>query len=219
MKSLIAFLAGCVCGSVGTLLYLRRDIKKQLEEIQNEAISKDNEDSDEKDKSEKELPFTIGEGGEVDEVRGPINKNDDTRIRMESSKVNTVKTKYDSLVRGYTEPSTGEFLTDEEKDEADLAEIKTRPQFEPIHDMTEFNDPLFDTETYIFFRGDNIFCTDQGVVVERPALLVGTEWTKWIGTVKPNTALVRDNKRLKSIDICIDDGLYSDEYGDYIKED
>ena len=217
MKNLIIFLSGCVCGAVGTLIYLRKDIKQQLEAIENDSLDRNNNsDEDSDDKGSDELPFTVGKENSTDEIREPIAQN----------KVNTTKVKYDSLVRKTMHSDDIELnedlesiSTEEDKDEAFYEELKTHPQFEPIHDMGDYNDPMFDTETYVFYRGDNVFCTDEGTIVEHPALLVGTEWTKWIGEVKPNTALVRDNKRLKSIDIMVEDGLYSDEYGDYIKED
>lgn len=218
MKNLIIFISGCICGSVGTLLYLRKDIQNRMEAMENSSESTENKDE--------ELPFTVGEGGEVDEVRSDgIAINDDTRVREVPNKVNTNKVRYDDLVR---KTMSSEDINAEEdpnddgddpQNEAFYEELKSRPQFEPIYDMSDFNDPNFSTETYIFYRGDNVFCTDNGTIVERPALLVGTEWPNWIGKVKPNTALVRDNKRIKSIDIFVEDGLYSDEYGDYIEED
>lgn len=205
MKNLIIFLSGCIVGSVGTLIYLRKDIEARIE-----AMNAETKESSEETDSDDELPFTVGKGGESERTSG-------------GKTVNTEKMKYDSLVRKTM--SSDDLYEDEEEtndpDENDpfYEELKKRPQFEPIHDMGDFNDPAFDTESYVFFRGDNVFCTDSGTIVDRPALLVGTDWMNWIGEVRPNTALVRDNKRIKSIDILVEDGLYSDEYGDYIKED
>lgn len=220
MKSVIAFVAGCFTGSIVTLICLRKEIKTRITAIQTEAmeaaLSKDKDSKDDSEKDDDELPFTVGEGGEVKE---------DVRVRTSGNSINTSKVKYDALVRKTMSSEDIDDEEDEGEDEADdpqdafYEELKGRPQFEPIHDMGDFNDPNFDTETYVFFRGDGVFCTDEGTIVERPALLVGTEWMNWIGEVKPRTALVRDNKRIKSIDITVEDGLYSDEYGDYIKED
>lgn len=215
MRSIISFAAGCVVGSIVTLLCLHKEIKARMNTIQAEAmkasLKKDEKnESDSKDSDDDELPFTVGKDDE---------KMTDNKIRTPNNPVNTTKIKYDALVR---KTMSSEDIEDSELDDpqdAFFEELKGKPQFEPIHDMGDFNDPNFDTETYVFFRGDGVFCTDEGTIVERPALLVGTDWMNWIGEVKPRTALVRDNKRIKSIDITVEDGLYSDEYGDYIKED
>jgi hypothetical protein len=175
------------------------------------SLKKDKKtENDAKDSDEDELPFTVGKGNE---------EMTDNKIRTPSNTVNTSRVKYNALVRKTMASEDIEDSKPDDPQDAFFEELKDKPQFEPIHDMGDFNDPNFDTETYVFFRGDGVFCTDEGTIVERPALLVGTEWMNWIGEVKPRTALVRDNKRIKSIDITVEDGLYSDEYGDYIKED
>lgn len=215
MRSIISFAAGCVVGSIVTLLCLHKEIKARMNTIQAEAmeasLKKDKKtENDSKNSDEDELPFTVGKDNE--EIT-------DNKIRTPSNTVNTSRVKYNALVRKTMASEDIEDSKPDDPQDAFFEELKGKPQFEPIHDMGDFNDPNFDTETYVFFRGDGVFCTDEGTIVERPALLVGTEWMNWIGEVKPRTALVRDNKRIKSIDITVEDGLYSDEYGDYIKED
>ena len=50
MKNLLIFLFGAACGAGGTLLWLRKDIKKELEKAREEA------------EKAAELPFTMGDG-------------------------------------------------------------------------------------------------------------------------------------------------------------
>lgn len=87
MKNLLIFAAGVAIGAVGTLIWLRKDIKKTIEEQNNAKSAAENEKNG---NGEDDLPFTMGENGEKSEkkdensdkvaVNTPVSTRDQQRI-------------------------------------------------------------------------------------------------------------------------------------------
>ena len=71
MKNLLIFAAGVAIGAVGTLIWLRKDIKKTMEEQNNAKSSGENEKNGE---SDDDLPFTMGENSEKSEKKDPFSQ-------------------------------------------------------------------------------------------------------------------------------------------------
>lgn len=75
MKNLLIFAAGVAIGAVGTLIWLRKDIKKTIEEQNNAKSAAENEKNGD---SEDDLPFTMGEnGGDAAKNGDKIDENAD----------------------------------------------------------------------------------------------------------------------------------------------
>lgn len=64
MKNLLIFAAGVAIGAVGTLIWLRKDIKKTIEEQKTAVEAHKNGENDD------DLPFTMGENGSQVEKNG-----------------------------------------------------------------------------------------------------------------------------------------------------
>lgn len=89
MKNLLIFAAGVAIGAVGTLIWLRKDIKKTMEEQKTAVEAQKNGENDD------DLPFTMGENDEKTEkkdensdkvaVNAPISTR--TQQRIEYNKV------------------------------------------------------------------------------------------------------------------------------------
>lgn len=72
MKNLLTFAAGVAIGAVGTLIWLRKDIKKTIEEQKTAAEAQENGEND------NDLPFTMGENGsQVEKNGGKSDENSD----------------------------------------------------------------------------------------------------------------------------------------------
>jgi hypothetical protein len=69
-------------------------------------------------------------------------------------------------------------------------------------------------ERYVYYRGDRIMATENGTIITNPAMFVGTMWENCVGNYANNTAFIRNSRLNTDFEIYVEDGLYSDEYGD-----
>lgn len=203
MKNLLIFLFGASVGAVGTLFYLRKGIKKQLETIENEAKKAGNDGQKEAETgngngkteaTESNIPFEMKEGG------------------MPNALKETTKVQYNKIVednyRGrppvpVTE-SNGNSVGMDESDggcfEIDIDDF--------MHD--ESNEKV----RLVYYRGDRIMATENGTILTNPAMFVGTTWENCVGNYADHTAFIRNARLVTDYEIYVEDGLYTDEYGD-----
>ena len=191
MKNLLVFLFGAGCGAVGMLFYLRRDIKKQLEAME-QNIKEKNED----------VPFEMKDEGEKKEKEPvPAAMNEEA------------KAGYDKIVsmndyRGRAPvPVDGPVLSAERINETDwnVTEI----------DMDTFmHDHSNEKERLVYYRGDRVLCTENGTILSTPAEIVGVLWEQSVGKYADNTAFVRNKRLVTDYEIYVEDGLYTEEFGD-----
>lgn len=202
MKNLIIFLSGCAVGAGITIICLHKEIKKKLSEISSEtenartsdseAILEDLEDND-------EVPFVVGEKvHEISEKR---------------AKPDTHKTNYSALVRDLnmtpTVPEAPEVVSDMPDDE----------RFVPVVNKSELDDKEYGRGYYIFYKGDGTVCLEDGTIIRNPDKVLGKDWDQYIGIIFDSTSLVYDKQLSLINEIRVEDGLYSDEYGDFVEED
>jgi hypothetical protein len=231
MKYILTFLFGAGCGVGGTLLWLRKDIKKRLETTENGS----------------ELPFTIGDETAPDNSENAT-RSENTASQGHSEKRERDRVNYNRIVSAYQSgekpsapvpvmPRENGYLShdgsaeDAEDDEED-ADIED--DLVDVHSMDDAPEGYFeiDRETFsrdesneknffVYFRGDQIMSTDNGAIIDAPALLVGTEWENWVGHYAPNTAFVRNPRLVTDYEIHVEDGFYEEEFGpiDPIRED
>ena len=57
-------------------------------------------------------------------------------------------------------------------------------------------------------------CTENGTIYPNPADIVGAAWEQSVGKYAENTAFIRNKRNLTDYEIYVEDGLYTDEYGD-----
>lgn len=203
MKNLLIFLFGASVGAVGTLFYLRKGIKKQLETIENEAKNaakegqnKEKEDGKEDKKNEdqgqngSDLPFVM----EEKDVPNALKEN----IKVQYNKI--INDNY----RGHSPvPVTGTMSSNET--ESGCFEI----------DMDEYMyDKSNEKDRLVYYRGDRIMATERGTIIPNPADLVGTTWENCVGNYADRTAFIRNARLVTDYEIYVEDGLYTDEYGD-----
>lgn len=198
MKNFIIFLGGCFVGACGTFVYLRKDIKKKLAEMNAAPESF----LDPPATKEEDVPFTVDDPEKVvHEVR---------EVNVSTNKPNTSAVRYDKLVRDLDSKGEGGNVVVEN-------DILDRDRFEPVVDKNELNDTIYDRERYVFYQGDQVLSTEAGTIIEKPATVIGTEWDQYTGIIFDKTSLIRDKRRMAILEIYVEDGTYSDEYGDIIE--
>lgn len=231
MKYILTFLFGAGCGVGGTLLWLRKDIKKRLETAENCD----------------EIPFTMGDETASDNSENAT-RSENTASQGHSEKRERDRVNYNRIVSAYQsgeKPSApvpvmpredGYLSHDEavEETEDDEEDADIEDDLVDVHSMDDAPEGYFeiDRETFsrdesneknffVYFRGDKIMSTDNGAIIDAPALLVGTEWENWVGHYAPNTAFVRNPRLVTDYEIHVEDGFYEEEFGpiDPIRED
>ena len=200
MKNLMIFLFGAAFGSVGTLFYLRKDIKKKLEEMNNQQETvqneqkNDDENGSEKDTEESNIPF---------EMRDEMVSN----ALRETTKVNYNKILNDNYRGRPPVPVTNLESDFQGMDETDGGCFEI--------DINDFmNDETNEKERLVYFKGDRIMATENGTIITNPAMYVGTMWENCVGNYADRTAFIRNARLVTDYEIYVEDGLYSDEYGD-----
>ena len=188
MKNLIIFLFGAACGVGGTLLWLRKDIQKELNEIKNNQ-----QKSAENEKKSEEVPFQMEEIVAQATVGNNIPKK-----KAEKVAYNTIPL----VTKEESEPED----TDPGSDETDggIFEI----------DADEYmHNKEYEQEHLVYYRGDRVMATEEGTIIANPFMLVGGEWETCVGNYADRTAFVRNSKLVTDYEIYVEDGTYVDEYG------
>lgn len=203
MKNLLIFLFGAAVGTVGTLFYLRKGIKKQLEVIENNAknaekeaaeYGSDKEKDGKQDVSDNSVPF------KMDEENVPMAMKESTKINYNRIIEDNYRGKPPVPIMPNDEHFAG-------SDEADGG------CFEIDEDDFMRNDEN-EKERLVYYRGDRIMATESGTIITNPAMLVGATWENCVGNYADRTAFIRNSKLVTDYEIYVEDGLYTDEYGD-----
>lgn len=203
MKNLLIFLFGATVGSVGTLFYLRKDIKKQLETIENNAKNATANEPDgaqngeSEPKNESNIPFEMKEDGL------PMAMKESTKVNYNKIIENNYRGRPPVPVMDTGVNSSG-FVGSDETDggcfEIDIDDF--------MHDESN------EKERLVYYMGDKIMATESGTIVTNPAMLVGSTWENCVGNYADRTAFIRNAKLVTDYEIYVEDGLYTDEYGD-----
>lgn len=190
MKNLLVFLFGATCGAVGMMFYLRKDIKKRLEAIEENA--RNSSENGKEEKKTDDVPFEMKDEDAVAVV---------PEAMKESTAVNYNKIINDNGYRGNAPVP----VRAEMNEAYDVAEI----------DMDTFmHDKSCEKDRLVYFRGDRVMCTENGTIYPNPADIVGVAWEQSVGKYAENTAFIRNKRNLTDYEIYVEDGLYTDEYGD-----
>lgn len=197
MKNLLIFLFGVGVGAGGTLLWLRKDIKKELENM----------------KKNEEVPFVYSD---ADHPNGYQEKGPKT-TDPSSADDGTIPVKPATDRLQYQTPVTpGESDLPEDEEESRDPEggfNETDGGILEIDEDTYLHDHEKTKERLVFFRGDQIMSTEEGTIITRPATLVGSEWENCVGNFADRTAFIRNSRLVTDYEIYVEEGLYEDEYG------
>ena len=210
MRYILAFLFGAGCGAGGMLLWLRKDIRKEL-------------DSRETPQNCDEVPFTMGEGTDSGNNTESLREAKNGLRSENEISVNARKDEKIAYHKIVTE--TKENPIPVKPREEDLFPKKAEPPEEfvdavPISKEDFKADDNNEKEHLVYFRGDHIMSTENGTIIANPAMLVGTTWENYIGDYAPRTAYMRNPNLVTDYEIMVEDGLYEDEYGsEYLRED
>ena len=234
MKGLLIFVAGALVGAVGTLIWLRKDIKKTMEEramAQNQANSS---------KNDEDLPFTMGENGEKSST--VETEPDKIPINKPISKAETEKIEYNKLI-DQTKNGTGDVIkppitSSNSAYSPQIAPVPVLPRQETEDDFDDNNDsydeesviprgealfeidrddydnnPDYEKKVLIYYAGDRVMATESGTKIENPSLFVGTQWEQFVGDYAENAAFVRNERVREDYMVQVEFGTYADEYG------
>ena len=224
MKYFLSFIFGATCGAVGTLIYLRKEIRKQMEEIK--ANSNVNApESAGKGPNSNDMPFEVSEATEEknavtvnSEAHRPIAVQDKTYVR------------YDNLIRenyGGELQNPPKSVTELEKREEEKAGVESisdgsgdvlgkdfASRWVAIDDLEYRDNPEFDKDELTFFAVDRVLATKNGAVIENGYLLIGKDWEDEVGRYDDRTAYIRNLKTGTDYEIYVEYCSYADEYGD-----
>lgn len=194
MKNLLVFLFGATCGAVGMMFYLRKDIKKRLEAIEENA--RNSSENGKEEKKTDDVPFEMKDETSTAAAAAPV-----PEAMKESTAVNYNKIINDNGYRG----SSPVPVRAEMNETYDVIEI----------DMDTFmHDKSCEKDRLVYFQGDRVMCTENGTIYPNPADIVGVAWEQSVGKYAERTAFIRNKRNLTDYEIYVEDGLYTDEYGD-----
>lgn len=227
MKYFLSFLFGAACGVGGTLVWLRKGIKKELEKTREEALRSS------------EIPFTFGDETNPDNSEKSIRSDSEaSQGHSERYIPQREREKVDyhnivSAVKKGEKPSVGVpimpreepkvvddvdvFVENNEVDEDDIVNLSEREEeyIEIDKDTFKNDKDGYEKDELIYYRGDRIMSTENGTIIATPAMLVGPSWEQYVGHYANRTAYVRNERLMTDYEIYVEDGLHSDEFGPY----
>lgn len=187
MKNFLVLLLGIGIGVGGTMFWLRKDIKKQIQEMKNTKNEAENSE-----KGADDVPFSM---------ENPV-------VEPPKEPKKTEKIAYNSIPleeKGTEEDDSSEEIHGSDETDGGIFEID-------VDEMMHNHE--YEKERLVYFRGDKIMATESGTIISNPFLLVGGEWENCVGNYADSTAFIRNPKMVTDYEIYVEDGLYSDEYGD-----
>lgn len=189
MKYFFSFIAGVAVGAGGMMLWLRKDIKKQLDEIKTDSVAPDIQEEKEPEKPDSE------------EKRKEYHK-----AVMEV--IDTDPTPYREMAMAAMEKEE-----EQDEDEEPPVEKKRTINIHGIDADTFMHDHDYAKDHIVYYRGDKIMATEAGTIIRDPDILVGNLWEDEVGRYAKRTAFIRNHSLMTDYEIYVEDGLYFDEYG------
>ena len=208
MKYILSFLFGGVCGAGLTLVWLRGDIKKHQESLENDA----------------ELPFTAGDENTKENKEKSI-RSDSEGSQRPSATSEESRVAYHRIIEQVKSGKKEELpipvlprddVPDSVEDRDDDDGVVVTDPSEGIVeiDIDEYlHDDSNNKERLVYFRGDGIMATESGEIITNPAVLVGTEWEEYVDHYADKTAFLRNHQLVTDYEIYVEYGTYEEEYG------
>lgn len=227
MKNLLIFLFGALVGAGGTFIYLRKEIKQELNDI----------------REANEVPFTVGEddknGGNGAESKAEVSNND-KNTDFNAADVAAVTQREAEMARNEAKVAYNKIIDDISTGRKPAASVPVMPREESDDqmsidneyeghfadedgatdgyfeiDLDEFrNDKSNEKENYVYYMGDHVMATENGTIITNPALLVGNNWESLVGKYKKDSAFIRNAKMCTDYEIVVDPDAYADRYSE-----
>ena len=185
-KYVAAFGIGAVIGAAGTLLWLRKEYNKKVEEAVAEQQKK-NDISKEPEKPKEE----------------PQEKKEDKNFNKAYEKMNRELLKR----HGYTSDEAESVVREELP-----ADEKETPYGISDEDFL-MSKREHDKITLIYYEGDDVLASEDGTVVEDVLYVLGPHWMKEVGKYEGDAAYIRNERAGADYEIIVQHMNYSDEYG------
>lgn len=183
MKNLLIFLFGAGVGAGATLLFLRKGIKKRLEDLA-KAMAENGDTQEE--------PFVMEEQDSQPTAEPAPQEVTGKDVRTEYYKI------VEETEKGTARPSLDVYGP---IDGSQIVEIDLDDY---MHDHSVEKDRL------VYYKGDNVLTTEEGEIIKNPAMYIGTGWEKYVDHYAENTAFVRNNKLSMDYEIYVEEGYHGD---------
>lgn len=212
MKYILSFLFGVGCGVGGTLLWLRKDIKQELENARQEASTGS------------ELPFTVGDAitGSNQETGSRSDSEGSerpSRVDIRQNAENRVE--YNKLIdeiNSGVKPSAPILVQEREEapdtEEDNITLLNDQPDIIRPIDIEEFKyEDKYEKIELVYFSTDRIMATENGCVYPNPAICVGSDWEQYVGRYAAKEAFIRNERQMSDYDISIEDCTFAEYFG------
>lgn len=217
MKNLAIFLLGAICGVGGTLLFLRKDIKERLEASQNGSGAVLSDESINDTGNNEKTTTGDSEGSESNIAQKTISKTGTEKVRYD--KIITAVESGDNIAPVLVKPRDDDSVSLDNMDPV-VTHMSDIPEGTVAIDYETFDgDNSCEKERLIYYLGDRVMSTEQGAIIQNPALLVGSDWDQYIGKYMQNTAFIRNMRLAMDYEIFIEKGFYVDEWGNEIPDE
>ena len=188
-KYVAAFGIGAVLGAAGTLLWLRKEYNKKVEEAVVEQQKKQEVET------KKIEPITKDDVKQAQETDKNFNKAYEKMNRELLKRHGYTSDEAESVVR--------------EELPADEKETLYGISDEDFLMSKRENDKV----TLVYYEGDNVLATEDGTVVEDVLYVLGPHWMKEVGKYEGDAAYIRNERAGADYEIIVQHMNYSDEYG------
>lgn len=222
MKNLLIFLFGAACGAGGMLLWLRKDIKKELNKA-HESPQNDSElpftMEDKTNREKEEKPVRSDSGASEGHSERAVSEKEESRMKYNNI-INDIKNgtqpKLTIPIMAREDVPEAHYQRDDDQTEYDIKETDTSdPQFVEI-EIEEFkHDDEYEKERLVYYQDDHIMATENGTIITNPAILVGSDWERYVGDSADRTAFVRNKRNSIDYEIYVENGTYEDEWGPF----
>ena len=185
-KYIAAFGFGAVIGAIGTMLWLRKEFNKKVEETSLEQ--------------QRKLNHQYHEDSQNDVKKEPEN-NTEKNLQKTYEKLNRELIKRHGYSGDDAESSVRE----------DTQEQKKTPYGISDDDFLLTNRE-YDKITLVFYD-DGVLSTEDGTVVEDVVYILGPKWMSQVGKYEEDVAYIRNDTVGSDYEIIIQHRNYADEYG------
>lgn len=217
MKYILTFLFGAGVGFGGCLLYLRPKIKREMEEIEaRQACEKASElpfeDANTETSSKDAKAVRSDSGASESSTEAPYSGK--VTVGNFSGKVDYHKVSVAAMKGSKLPDGPGVPVLPREDTASDVTNYSEFPEgAEPISKDDFEYDTRFSSEYLVFFRSENILARDDGVIINEPAVMLGSGWEQHIGIYEPEVAYIRNARFGEDYRVAVRPDSYEDVFG------
>lgn len=206
------FVAGAVTGAVGSLLYLRGEFKKKVEEevatrdMAIRELKRRSEESEIKAKvAQNRIDSKVAEG--VSKALGYSEDNVSALVRNAPRTHSKASQRKTDIKKGvvYSIDENGEAESYPTEGNADI------PYGISVDDFL-LTKKEYDKTSLTFYKKDGTLSTEDGDVVEDINYILGADWEQYIGKYEDGIAYIRNENAGTDYEVICEDRKYTDDY-------